>query len=156
MGRPRLCRSGESVQAPWVSSSSPSGGFGWVRARNRPFWCTSGGFCQVRARNGPFWCTSAVTGGRWQREGYLLPGATPTSSIQECKRLRFFRSTRYSSWIIRLSVYRHPHFEHGQVHGDQYKGNDYSYKQNQCRLQSVVNLLDLVVEFCGHVIAEGL
>ena len=81
-------------------------------------------------------------------------GPAPFNGWHRCKGRRE-RVTRFCRENA-LYVYRHPHFEHGQVHGDQYKGNDYSYKQNQCRLQCVVNLLDLVVEFCGYVIAERL
>ena len=36
--------------------------FGCLRARKRPFRCSSPWFWHLRARNTPFWCSSSVTG----------------------------------------------------------------------------------------------
>ena len=52
-------------------------------------------------------------------------------------------------------LYRHPHLEHREVHGDQDEGHDDADEQDERGLEDVVDLLDLIVEFGGHVVAEG-
>ena len=57
---------------------------------------------------------------------------------------------------LKLLLYRHSHLEHRQVHGDKDEGYDDSDEEDEDWLKGAVDLLELVVEFRGHVVAEGL
>ena len=53
-----------------------------------------------------------------------------------------------------LLLYRLPHLEHRKVYGDQDEGHDNADEQVERGLEDVVDLLDFVVEFIGHVVVS--